>query len=88
MTWFQICNYNAFMTKHKRNPLDPRAPLKPIGKEVREFLLKSGMSLADFGRETVGTKALVTRLMSGKDVTSTNADKIRAFIKSQMKEVA
>lgn len=62
--------------------------LKPIAKEVLAFLSRSGMTAAEFGRQTVGHKALVTRLRAGADVTSTNADKIRAFIKSQMKEVA
>lgn len=48
--------------------------------EIDSFLARSGMAASTFGQKAVHEWRLVERLRAGGDVTTRNAERIRAFI--------
>lgn len=52
-------------------------------KEIRQFLLETGMGPSYFGKVAAGNSEVVARLDAGKGVTLVTACKVRAFMKAR-----
>lgn len=48
--------------------------------QIDDFLGRTGMTVARFGREAVNDPGLVTRLRGGGDITLGNAERVLAFM--------
>lgn len=48
--------------------------------EIEAFLSASGMGETYFGRQAAGNTEVVKRLRSGRDVTTTTAERLRAYM--------
>jgi hypothetical protein len=54
--------------------------------EIEAFLLRTQIGQTRFGVESMGDRSLVTRLRSGKSVTLKSADRIRAYMRANVKK--